>query len=174
MSTVDEDIATDLDRARAAAATVTDPELPMLTLLDLGVLRSVDQHPDGTLVVTITPTYSGCPAIDAMRADLRKTLTRAGFTAVEVRTTLTPAWTSDWISPDGRRKLAAHGIAPPRVAPTHGGPIPLTLKPHRPAVRCPRCHSPDTEQTSQFGPTACKALHRCFSCSEPFEYMKEI
>jgi ring-1,2-phenylacetyl-CoA epoxidase subunit PaaD len=164
-----------LDRARAVAAGVTDPEMPMLTLDDLGVLRSVFQEADGTIVVTITPTYSGCPAMAVMRADLRESLMRAGFDEVDVRTVLSPPWSSDWITDNGRRKLAEHGIAPPGTAPPHrGGAVPLTLIPHRRLVCCPRCHSADTEQTSQFGATACKALHRCRSCGEPFERVKEI
>ncbi len=164
-----------LERARAVAASDTDPEMPMLTLDDLGVLRSVFQEADGTVVVTITPTYSGCPAMAAMRADLRKSLTQAGFDEVDVRTVLSPPWSSDWISADGRRKLAEHGIAPPGAQTAHrAGPVPLTLIPHSRVVRCPRCRSDDTEQTSQFGATACKALHRCRSCGEPFERVKEI
>lgn len=167
--------ASDLERARAVAATVTDPELPMLTLDDLGVLRSIEQDPNGVIVVAITPTYSGCPAMAAMRADLHRALSAEGFDSVEVRTTLTPPWSSDWISQSGRRKLSEHGIAPPGRAPRHRrGPVPLTLVPPTTVVRCPRCHSADTEQTSQFGSTACKALHRCRSCGEPFDRIKEI
>lgn len=162
-------------QARAVAATVTDPELPMLTLADLGVLRSVDQTPGGTIVVTITPTYSGCPAMATMRADLRRALTHAGFDDVDVRTALSPAWSSDWITCGGRRKLAEHGIAPPGVAAVkRAGPIPLTLTPRCLQVRCPRCASTNTDQTSEFGATACKSLHRCRSCGEPFERIKEI
>ena len=161
--------------ARAVAETVTDPELPMLTLGELGVLRDVQADPSGRVVVTITPTYTGCPALQTMRDDLRARLTEAGFAPVEVRTVLTPPWTSDWISESGRRKLAAAGIAPPGPAPRRGsGPIPLALGPTRTAVRCPRCGSPDTEELSRFGPTACKALLRCRSCREPFEHFKEI
>ncbi|HJT93468.1 MAG TPA: 1,2-phenylacetyl-CoA epoxidase subunit PaaD [Mycobacterium sp.] len=164
-----------LQQAQNVAAGVTDPEMPMLTLADLGVLRSVGQDSDGTIVVTITPTYSGCPAMATIRADLRHALTRAGFDDIDVRTALSPAWSSDWISPNGRRKLAQHGIAPPTAAPVHAaGPVPLTLSPRGQVVRCPRCHSPHTQLTSEFGATACKSLHRCQSCSEPFERIKEI
>jgi len=162
-------------RARDAAAAVTDPEMPMLTLADLGVLRSVDRAADGGIVVTITPTYSGCPAMATMRVDLKRALASAGFDHVEVRTSLAPAWSSDWITTVGRRKLAEHGIAPPLVIgrqPT--GTVPLSLVARRPAVRCPQCASVDTEETSRFGSTACKALHRCRSCGEPFERVKEI
>jgi ring-1,2-phenylacetyl-CoA epoxidase subunit PaaD len=161
-------------RARAAAAAVVDPELPMLTLADLGVIRDVDVDGDA-VKVTITPTYSGCPAIEAMRDDLHATLTEAGFAHVEVRTVFSPPWSTDWISDQGRRKLAEHGIAPPgRVEPRISGPVPLTLVSPSDVVRCPRCGSPTTEEISRFGPTACTALRRCPVCREPFEHMKEI
>ncbi|MEV5750222.1 1,2-phenylacetyl-CoA epoxidase subunit PaaD [Actinoallomurus sp. NPDC052308] len=160
--------------ARAVAETVTDPELPMLTLADLGVLRDVAEE-DGRVVVTITPTYSGCPAMDAMRADLIRALRAAGHEEVEVRTVLHPPWSTDWISAAGRRRLAEAGIAPPGAAPRHGeGPIPLRLGPTVRTVRCPRCGSADTEETSAFGATACRALRRCRACLEPFEHVKEI
>ncbi|GAA0529309.1 phenylacetate-CoA oxygenase subunit PaaJ [Saccharopolyspora subtropica] len=165
----------DLAHARAVAESVTDPELPVLTLADLGVLREVELTGTGAVVVSITPTYSGCPAMREMRADLTRRLREAGFTDVEVRTVLDPPWTTDWISESGRRKLAAYGVAPPGPAPKYGaGPVPLTLGPPRAAVRCPQCGSPDTEQVSQFGSTACKALRRCRACHEPFEHIKEI
>ena len=160
---------------RAVAETVPDPELPMLTLADLGVLRDVRTEEDGTVVVEITPTYSGCPAMGVMRADLLHALHAAGFRDVDVRTVLSPAWTSDWISEDGRRKLAAGGIAPPGTAPVHSpGPVPLQLGPTRRAAVCPQCGSPDTVEQSEFGATACKALRRCRGCGEPFEHFKEI
>ena len=159
----------------AVAATVTDPELPTLTLADLGVLRSARTEADGTVVVEITPTYTGCPAMGVMRADLVHALHRAGFGDVEVRTVLSPAWSTDWISEDGRRKLAAGGIAPPGKAPVRtAGPVPLNLGPTRRTASCPVCGSADTEELSEFGATACKALRRCRSCREPFEHVKEI
>jgi ring-1,2-phenylacetyl-CoA epoxidase subunit PaaD len=157
--------------ARAVAETVTDPELPMLTLADLGVLRDVAETPSG-VVVTITPTYTGCPALDAMRADLHVALRRAGYADVDIRIALTPAWTTDWITPSGRRKLAEAGIAPPGAAPR--GPISLTLTAPVRHVPCPQCGSADTELLSEFSATACKALRRCRSCDEPFEHIKEI
>ncbi|WP_410616308.1 1,2-phenylacetyl-CoA epoxidase subunit PaaD [Amycolatopsis sp. lyj-109] len=159
--------------AAAVAATVTDPELPMLTLADLGVLRSVSES-EGRVVVAITPTYTGCPAMDTMRDDLEHALVSAGYPDVEIRTQLSPAWTSDWISPSGRQKLAAAGIAPPGAAPRRSGPIPLTLSAPASRVLCPRCGSADTEEQSRFGATACKALRRCRACLEPFEHVKEI
>jgi ring-1,2-phenylacetyl-CoA epoxidase subunit PaaD len=160
--------------ARAVAETVTDPELPMLTLADLGVLREVSEQ-DGKVIVAVTPTYSGCPAMEAMRADLVRALRAAGHDRVEVRTVLDPPWTTDWISAAGRRKLAEAGIAPPGAAPRRArGPIPLALGPTVRTVRCPRCGSADTEETSAFGPTACRALRRCRACLEPFEHVKEI
>ncbi len=159
---------------RAVAETVTDPELPALTLADLGVLRDV-RVSDGTVVVDITPTYSGCPAMGVMRADLLHALHRAGFDDVEVRTVLSPAWSTDWITEAGRSKLAAAGIAPPGQAPVRApGPIPLQLGPTRRTASCPLCGSADTVETSEFGATACKALRRCRSCGEPFEHVKEI
>jgi ring-1,2-phenylacetyl-CoA epoxidase subunit PaaD len=160
---------------RAVAESVTDPELPTLTLADLGVLRDVRTEGDGTVVVEITPTYSGCPAMGVMRADLVHALHRAGFAAVDVRTVLSPAWTTDWITEAGRRKLAESGIAPPRMAPLRSpGPVPLQLGTTRRTATCPLCGSADTEELSEFGSTACKALRRCRSCREPFEHVKEI
>lgn len=160
--------------ARELAETVTDPELPMLTLADLGVLREVSEE-DGVIIVSITPTYTGCPAMDTMRDDLVRVLHEAGYSAVEVHTVLSPAWSSDWISERGRRRLAEHGIAPPGDAPDQAaGPVPLTLGPSVHKVRCPRCDSAETEELSRFSATACKALRRCRSCHEPFEHFKEI
>jgi ring-1,2-phenylacetyl-CoA epoxidase subunit PaaD len=144
----------------------------MLTLADLGILRKVTEH-DGAIVATITPTYSGCPAMREISADLQHTLHRAGYADVTIRTQLAPAWTSDWITADGRRKLAHAGIAPPDPAARRSGPIPLTLSP-RSHVTCPRCGAHDTEQTAAFSATACKSLHRCRVCQEPFEQVKAI
>jgi ring-1,2-phenylacetyl-CoA epoxidase subunit PaaD len=171
--------AADVRAARQIAGAVPDPELPMLTLADLGILRAVEGEGEGErIVVTITPTYSGCPALREIAHDLRHRLTQAGFTDVIVRTELAPAWSSDWITPEGRSKLRAAGIAPPgparrRQAPP--GPVPLTLTAtRREPVPCPRCGSADTTQTAAFSATACKALFRCEACREPFEYVKEI
>jgi ring-1,2-phenylacetyl-CoA epoxidase subunit PaaD len=159
--------------AQEVAASVTDPEMPMLTLADLGVLRRVEE--DGErVVVTITPTYSGCPAMAAMRDDLVHRLRDHGFADVEVRVRLSPAWSSDWISERGRRALTDAGITPPLPARRPGGPVPLTLRLPRRALSCPRCGSADVERVSEFGATACKALYRCTACTEPFEHVKEI
>jgi ring-1,2-phenylacetyl-CoA epoxidase subunit PaaD len=168
-----------LAAARAIAAAVPDPELPMVTVADLGILRDVAAEGD-SLVVTITPTYSGCPALPEIARDLRRRLAASGYAEVTVRTALSPAWSSDWITAEGRRKLSAAGIAPPHPVPANrgparSGPIPLTLtETRREPVACPRCGSADTTRTATFGATACKALYRCESCREPFEYVKAI
>lgn len=154
--------------AREVVARVTDPELPVLTIEDLGVLRDVTVDDAGRVEVTITPTYSGCPAMDTIRSDVEAALHDAGYADVRVRTVLHPAWSSDWISAEGRRKLEEFGIAPP--GPARGdGPVPLEL-----GVRCPRCGSLDTRMTSRFGSTACKALHTCRACAEPFDAVKAL
>lgn len=159
---------------REVAARVTDPEMPMLTLADLGVLRDVAVVGEDRVVVTITPTYSGCPAMATMRDDLVHALADAGWAEVEVRVQLHPAWSTDWISDAGRQALRDHGISPPGPAPHRDGPVPLTLTPTRRALTCPRCSSPAVEVVSEFGPTACKASYRCTACLEPFEHVKEI
>jgi ring-1,2-phenylacetyl-CoA epoxidase subunit PaaD len=163
-----------LARARRAAESVPDPELPMLTLADLGVLREVTVDGD-RVTVSLTPTYSGCPAMHEMRRDMAGRLAAAGFRDVEVRTLLSPPWSTDLISTEGRRKLAAAGIAPPRSHPeTPAGPVPLTLFAPGPPVDCPACGSGNTQRTAAFSGTACKDLHRCLACGEPFEHVKEI
>jgi ring-1,2-phenylacetyl-CoA epoxidase subunit PaaD len=162
-----------LTTVRRVVETVVDPELPMLTLADLGVLRHVGIDDDGRVVVAITPTYSGCPALDEMRTDVRARLVEAGYRDVEVRTVLQPAWTTDWITEAGRRKLAEHGIAPPGRVGTRTGPVPLNLAPPPARIPCPRCGSVRTTELSRFSSTACKALRRCEDCREPFEHMKE-
>lgn len=165
----------DEERARGIAAQVPDPELPMLTLADLGVLRGVEITADGTVCASLTPTYSGCPAIAEMRAGVAARLRGAGFERVEVRTVLDPPWTTDWITPEGRGKLREAGISPPGPAVRRGGgPVPLVLGATRASVRCPRCGARDTQETSRFSGTACKSLWRCGTCREPFEHVKEL
>ncbi|MGH9063938.1 MAG: 1,2-phenylacetyl-CoA epoxidase subunit PaaD [Acidimicrobiales bacterium] len=167
-----------VERARAAVATVTDPEMPMVTIEDLGVLRGVEQAADGHVVVTITPTYSGCPAMEVIRSDVAARLQAAGLPDAEVRTVLAPAWTTDWLSDAARRKLAESGIAPPPPAVgsaatggADGGPAPVAVEL---GVRCPRCGVRDTRLVSRFGPTACTAIRACRACGEPFEHFKAI
>jgi ring-1,2-phenylacetyl-CoA epoxidase subunit PaaD len=148
-------------------ATVPDPELPAVTIADLGILRSVSIV-DGRVVVTVTPTYSGCPALAEITADVRRALTDAGYADAEVHTVLAPAWTTDWITEAGRRKLAEYGIAPPgAVSPAPSVSLPLS-------VRCPQCGSPDTRESSRFSGTPCRALWVCRACREPFEHMKAL
>lgn len=158
------------EHALAVARTVVDPELPMLTLADLGVLRGVALEGE-IVVVTITPTYSGCPAMATMRDDLVHALTVAGFADPAVRVQLHPAWSSDDITPEGRARLAEAGISPPGPA---RGPVGLSLLPTRRNLRCPQCGSAEVSLTSEFGATSCKALYRCTACLEPFEHVKEI
>jgi ring-1,2-phenylacetyl-CoA epoxidase subunit PaaD len=153
------------------AAGVPDPELPMLTVAEDAEVRDVRER-DGAVTVTITPTYSGCPAMREISADLRARLRQAGYPDVTVRTELSPAWTTDWITAEGRRKLAEAGIAPPGRVPDRAGPVPLTLT--AAPVPCPRCGSARTRRTSAFGATACRALYACGECLEPFEHVKEI
>lgn len=156
-----------VETARRIAAAVVDPEVPVLTIEDLGVLRGV--RLDGeTIVVTLTPTYSGCPAIDQMRDDVLLSLTASGFHDVRVEFTLSPAWTTDWMSEAGKAKLEQYGIAPPtHMAGERSGPIPLSL-----GVKCPRCGSLRTREVSRFGSTACKSHFACLACLEPFDHFK--
>ena len=148
-----------MSAVHALVAAVLDPELPVLTIEDLGILRDVVEDGD-RVVVTITPTYSGCPALEEISNDIRAALPGR---EVEIRTVLSPAWTTDWMSSEGRAKLLAYGIAPPRR-----GVVPVSL-----SLRCPQCGSPDTEELSRFGSTSCKALWRCRSCLEPFDHFKD-
>lgn len=156
---------------REAVARVPDPELRVVTIEELGILRAVELSPDtGRVTVTIRPTYSGCPAMDTIRADVRAAARAAGHPEVEVRTVLSPPWSTDDITATGRAKLAAAGVAPPGRSRPVALPMPVLASPER--VRCPRCGAADTEQVSRFGSTACTALWRCRSCAEPFEHVK--
>lgn len=148
--------------AWAVLRAVPDPEIPVISLVDLGIVREVVIEADGTLRVALSPTYTGCPATSVIRADVEHALAAAGFARVAVREVLSPPWTTDWISPEGRTKLAEYGIAPPQP---RGSTQP---------VACPRCASTDTELLSEFGSTPCKALHRCRACLEPFDRFKCI
>jgi len=160
-----------IERAWAALATVPDPEIPMVSVVELGIVRGVRVE-KGAVVVDVTPTYSGCPATDVIAHDIEVALAAADCPGARVVTRLSPAWTTDWMAPEGRRKLAAFGIAPP------GGPAPRIdvtgISPLRraAAVECPRCGSPRTRLVAQFGSTACKAHYRCDACLEPFDYFK--
>lgn len=151
-------LATDLDLARDAVASVVDPEIPVLTIEDLGILRSVELH-EGRVVVTITPTYSGCPAMRQIEDDIASVLANRGIAEAEIRTAHFPAWTTEWISEEGHRKLSQFGIAPP---------VPEE------SVLCPRCEAAAPRMVARFGSTACKALMVCSSCGEPFDYLKQF
>ncbi len=150
-----------------ALAEVEDPEIPYVTIVDLGIVRSVADDEAGDPVVCITPTYTGCPATRLIELQVRAALDRAGFPHARVETRLSPPWTTDWITEEGRRKLREAGIAPPVPGAGRG-----TLFGADPEVPCPRCGATDTERISEFGSTACKALYRCRTCREPFEYFK--
>lgn len=157
------------------AATVVDPEIPVLSIEDLGILRDVavtKEHGTDHVKVTITPTYSGCPAMDAIRDDLKTAFEKEGYTDVEVDLVLAPAWTTDWMTDAGKQKLQEYGIAPPTGksnAARHAGPIRLTM-----AVKCPQCSSLNTKELTRFGSTSCKALYVCQDCKEPFDYFKVL
>jgi ring-1,2-phenylacetyl-CoA epoxidase subunit PaaD len=175
------DAASAEQKAWDIAATVCDPEIPVLTIADLGILRDVkvtQEHnaPDGGLVpavrVTITPTYSGCPAMDTIRDDLKIAFAKEGYPSVHVDLVLAPAWTTDWMTDAGKAKLQEYGIAPPSGmsdAARHAGPIRLKM-----AVKCPQCASLNTKELTRFGSTSCKALYVCQDCKEPFDYFKVL
>ena len=154
------------ERVRRVAAKVVDPEIPVLTIDDLGILRDVRLDGAGHVQVDITPTYSGCPALDVIRADVASSVRAAGYPDVTVNVVLSPAWTTDWMSAAGRRKLRGYGIAPPR--PRGSGMRLLEL-----AVDCPLCGSSHTGEVSHFASTPCQALRRCTGCAEPFTHFKE-
>lgn len=147
---------------------VKDPEVPVLSILDLGIVRNVVISPEGALKVTITPTYSGCPAMDVIGVNIRMALAGRGFTQVDVDMQLSPAWTTDWMTEDGKRKLKEYGIAPP----TRLAADSLGLFEEEHTVTCPRCNSEDTKLVSNYGATACKAMYQCNTCHEPFEHFK--
>ncbi len=148
---------------------VKDPEIPVLSIADLGILRNIEKAEDGRFLITITPTYSGCPAMDTIEQDIKKILSENGIQA-DIRTTLSPAWTTDWLSEKGRKNLEEYGIAPPAEATTDKSFLTGSQK----VIRCPQCKSINTEMVSHFGSTACKALYKCNDCLEPFDYFKCI
>ena len=157
--------------AWAVLQQVLDPEVPVLSVVELGIVRSVAVH-GGRVDVVVTPTYSGCPATEVINDAIRAALTDAGAADVRIETRLAPAWTTDWIAPAARDKLRAYGIAPPHTVADANAAQPLRFHPR--GVACPRCGSKRSEQLSAFGGTACKALYRCLDCREPFEYFKPI
>ena len=165
----------------AALDPLTDPEIPVITLREMGILREVRQGGDGVTEVVITPTYSGCPAMGQIEDDVRAALAAAGMPA-RVVTQLAPAWTTDWMNNAAREKLRAYGIAPPQCGSTAAREVVLHVAPgsrgglsrQRIEVACPQCGSVNTTETSHFGSTACKALYRCLDCMEPFDYFKSI
>ena len=154
--------------ALEALASVMDPEVPVLSVVELGIVRGASVVGD-TVTVTITPTYSGCPAMRVIEDEITATLEASGFRSVEIKTVYAPAWTTDWIAEPAREKLRAYGIAPPGRVPADQ---PVGLGPVVRRVACPRCGSADTSLKSEFGATACKSLHVCNSCREPFEHFK--
>jgi ring-1,2-phenylacetyl-CoA epoxidase subunit PaaD len=159
-----------IDEVRVLLEEVHDPEIPNLTIADLGILREVFEH-DGHFVVVITPTYSGCPAMQTIEDDIGIALANAGIDNHRIETRLAPAWTTDWLSDAGRKKLLEVGIAPPAEATSDKRKIRLTSSL---IIQCPQCQSSNTERISEFGSTACKALYRCIDCREPFDYFKCI
>ena len=148
---------------------VCDPEVPVLTILDLGVVRQVEITEDDKVIVNITPTYSGCPAMDTIKMQIRMVLLQHGYNNIEVNTVLSPAWTTDWMTEDGRNKLKAYGIAPPQYAARNELTTALFSEA---GVSCPRCNSHNTHLVSRFGATSCKSLYQCDDCLEPFDYFK--
>ena len=154
-----------VDAAWRVLGSVLDPEVPALSVVDLGIVREVNEGGSGALAIVLTPTYSGCPATEVIEADIRAALDHEGLGPVRVSYRLAPAWTTDWISAEGRRKLADYGIAPPDATVVH-----VMAR----NVSCPRCRSTRTERLSAFGSTACKSLYRCLACTEPFEYFKPL
>jgi ring-1,2-phenylacetyl-CoA epoxidase subunit PaaD len=170
-----------VDYAWEVLHTVLDPEVPVVSICDLGIVRDVQMHGESGLNVVLTPTYSGCPATEIIATEAANALAKAGFYPVNLATVHAPAWTSDWISSEGRDKLRRYGIAPPGPVSGNvaGQDIVLRYMPQgrvshqaAPALNCPRCGSDHTERLSAFGSTACKALYRCLACKEPFEHFK--
>ena len=152
-----------VDDVREMLVEVVDPDIPVLTIADIGILRNIDVHDDGSVTVGVTPTYSGCPAMAVIEEDIVAALGNAGISEVQVEMKHFPVWTTDWMSPEAKRKLAGFGIAPPDST--------LAVVPE---ILCPRCSSSGVAKVSEFGSTACKSLWVCTTCSEPFDYFKAI
>ncbi len=148
---------------------VEDPEVPVISIVDLGIVRDIQINDANMVIVTITPTYSGCPAMEYIEKGIKQCLVDNGYQLQEIKTVLHPAWTTDWLSVKGREKLKAYGIAPPVNSPNKNE---LFSEPKE--IECPQCHSKNTKMISQFGSTACKALYKCEDCLEPFDYFKCI
>lgn len=161
-------VMTNAEELFSIAAKVTDPEIPVLSIADLGILREVNANEDGSVQVIITPTYSGCPAMDVITQDLYLAFGEVGIEKVDVKLVLTPAWSTDWMTEDGKRKLEEYGIAPP-TGTGHSGRVTLGI-----SVKCPRCHSLNTRELARFASTSCKALYTCKDCLEPFDYFKVL
>lgn len=157
----------DITLVRAILATVSDPEVPVLSVMDLGIIREIEILDTGKLIVTVTPTYSGCPAMDVIRMQIYSALKENGFSDIQINTVLSPAWTTEWMTEEGKQKLKAYGVAPPHYLPEND----LVLFQEK-QVPCPRCNSIHTHLISRFGATACKSLHQCDDCLEPFDYFK--
>ncbi|GAP34743.1 1,2-phenylacetyl-CoA epoxidase subunit PaaD [Ideonella sakaiensis] len=169
------EVALDESAARAVLQRVLDPELPLLSVVELGIVRECRVAADGEVEVVLTPTYSGCPATEAIAEAVELALLGAGAPRVALHWRLQPAWTTDWIGPAARETLRRHGIAPPSgAAAVEDGAAARPLRLHRRDVACPRCGQAGAERLSAFGATACKALYRCLGCREPFEYFKPI
>lgn len=149
---------------------IKDPEIPVLSIVDLGIVRAVNDQGDDGVEVVITPTYSGCPAMDMIAGQIKDTLNDNGFSKHQIKSVLSPAWTTDWLTENGRKKLLAYGIAPPEKSTTNK----QVLFGGQKKIACPQCGSNNSEQISEFGSTACKALYRCLDCREPFDYFKCI
>jgi ring-1,2-phenylacetyl-CoA epoxidase subunit PaaD len=162
------------EHAWAVLTGVPDPEVPVISVVELGIVRDIIEDNDGALVAIVTPTYSGCPATEVIEQNIVAALDRAGLGPTRIRMQRAPAWTSDWISAEGKAKLRGYGIVPPGpVDPARGAPLRFVPRAVAP-LACPRCESDDTERLAAFGSTACKALWRCRSCGEPFEHFKPI
>jgi ring-1,2-phenylacetyl-CoA epoxidase subunit PaaD len=162
------DIETEKQNILQILQTVCDPEVPVLSVVDMGIIRNIEVMNDH-VEITITPTYTGCPAMDVIRMNIRLALAEHGYKSAEVKTILSPAWTTDWMSEEGKEKLKAYGIAPPQPV-----PVVCSLEAFQEddAIQCPHCNSHHTKMVSRFGATACKALYQCEECKEPFEYFK--